>query len=123
VAVEGGAPLIAVDAGKLTIAASNLLSNAVRYSPEGGTVRFIVGEQAGMLAVDCIDQGPGVAAEDAAHIFEPFYQGQRQPPGARRGNGVGLSIVLEYISAHGGSLQLLPAAAGAHFRIELPYDH
>jgi two-component system sensor histidine kinase GlrK len=123
VAVEGGAPLIAVDAGKLTIAASNLLSNAVRYSPEGGTVRFIVGEQAGMLAIDCIDQGPGVAAEDAAHIFEPFYQGQRQPPGARRGNGVGLSIVLEYVSAHGGSLQLLPAAAGAHFRIELPYDH
>jgi two-component system sensor histidine kinase GlrK len=123
VSVQGGAPLISIDPGKLAIAASNLLSNAVRYSPEGGAVRFIVGEQAGTLAVDCIDQGPGVAAEDAAHIFEPFYQGQRQPPGARRGNGVGLSIVLEYVSAHGGSLQLLPASSGAHFRIELPYDH
>ncbi|WP_028104980.1 sensor histidine kinase [Pseudoduganella violaceinigra] len=123
VAVEGNAPPISADPGKLAIAASNLLSNAVRYSPEGGSVRFIVGEQAGTLAIDCIDQGPGVAPEDAAHIFEPFYQGLRQPPGARRGNGVGLSIVLEYVNAHGGSLQLLPAASGAHFRIELPYDY
>jgi two-component system sensor histidine kinase GlrK len=123
VSVEGSAPTISVDPGKLAIATSNLLTNAVRYSPEGGTVRFIVGEQAGTLAIDCIDQGPGVAAEDAAHIFEPFYQGQRQPPGARRGNGVGLSIVFEYISAHAGSLQLLPASTGAHFRIELPYEY
>jgi len=123
VAVEGSAPTISVDPGKLAIATSNLLTNAVRYSPEGGTVRFIVGEQAGTLAIDCIDQGPGVAPEDAAHIFEPFYQGQRQPPGARRGNGVGLSIVYEYISAHAGSLQLLPASTGAHFRIELPYEY
>ncbi len=123
VQVEGSAPPVSVDPGKLAIAASNLLSNAVRYSPEGGTIRFVIGEQAGMLAIDCIDQGPGVAAEDAAQIFEPFYQGQRQPPGARRGNGVGLSIVLEYVNAHGGSLQLMPASAGAHFRIELPYDY
>ncbi|MTW11546.1 HAMP domain-containing protein [Pseudoduganella eburnea] len=123
VTVEGNAPAIAIDPGKLAIAASNLLSNALRYSPEGGAIRFIIGEQAGTLAIDCIDQGPGVAAEDAAHIFEPFYQGERQPPGARRGNGVGLSIVLEYVNAHGGSLQLLPAGAGAHFRIELPYDY
>jgi two-component system sensor histidine kinase GlrK len=123
VTVEGSAPVIAIDPGKMAIAASNLLSNALRYSPEGGAVRFVIGEQAGTLAIDCIDQGPGVAAEDAAHIFEPFYQGQRQPPGARRGNGVGLSIVLEYISAHGGSLQLLPSVAGAHFRIELPYEY
>jgi two-component system sensor histidine kinase GlrK len=123
VTVEGNAPVIAIDPGKLAIAASNLLSNALRYSPEGGAIRFVIGEQAGTLAIDCIDQGPGVAAEDADHIFEPFYQGERQPPGARRGNGVGLSIVLEYVNAHGGSLQLLPGGTGAHFRIELPYDY
>jgi two-component system sensor histidine kinase GlrK len=94
----------------------------VRFSPQGGTVRFALAAQRGMLRVDCVDQGPGVAPDDAGHVFEPFYQGERQPPGARRGNGIGLSIVNEYVHAHGGQLQLIPSATGAHFRIELPYD-
>jgi two-component system sensor histidine kinase GlrK len=85
-------------------------------------VRFTVGEHAGTLLIDCADHGPGVAAIDAEHIFEPFYQGERQPQGARRGNGIGLSIVREYVNAHGGTLQLLPSLEGAHFRIELPYE-
>jgi two-component system sensor histidine kinase GlrK len=123
VLVEGGAPEIGADAAKLSIVASNLLSNAVRFSPEGGTVRFIVTVDNGMLRVDCIDQGPGVAPADAARVFEPFYQGERQPPGARRGNGIGLSIVREYVLAHGGALQLLPSSPGAHFRLELPYEN
>ena len=109
-----------VDPDKLRVALANLLSNAVRFSPEGGLIRFVLAQAAGAVTIDCIDQGPGVAPADAAHIFEPFYQGARQPSGARRGSGIGLSIVHEYIQAHGGSLQLLPAEAGAHFRIELP---
>jgi len=122
VSVEGTAPLIMADADKLVVVVSNLLSNAVRFSPEGGEVRFTLGEHAGTLLIDCCDQGPGVAPNDAEHIFEPFYQGERQPAGARRGNGIGLSIVREYVSAHGGTLQLLPSIEGAHFRIELPYE-
>jgi two-component system sensor histidine kinase GlrK len=57
-------------------------------------------------------------------VFEPFYRGERQPLYALRGSGIGLSIVNEYISAHGGRLHLLPEqndAPGAHFRIELSY--
>ena len=50
--------------------------------------------------VGAVDQGPGVAPNDTARIFEPFYQGQRQPPGARRGNGIGLSIVQELSLIH-----------------------
>ena len=72
------------------------------------------------MRIDCIDEGAGVAPEDAARIFEPFYQGVRQAAGARNGNGIGLSIVREYIAAHDGSVTLLPRQAGAHFRIELP---
>ncbi len=117
---------IAADAEKLGVALANLLSNAVRFSPEGGTIRFVVANTAvdtgSQLCIDCIDEGPGVAAADAERIFEPFYQGARQPSGARSGNGIGLSIVREYIAAHGGKVQLLPAATGAHFRIELPYE-
>ncbi|MQA39664.1 sensor histidine kinase [Rugamonas aquatica] len=122
VTVEGTARTIAVDAEKLAVAVGNLLSNAVRFSPHGGQVAFHLAEAGGKLRIDCIDQGPGVAPDDAARIFEPFYQGARQPPGARRGNGIGLSIVYEYVAAHGGALQLLPSERGAHFRIELPYD-
>ncbi|AVR97943.1 HAMP domain-containing sensor histidine kinase [Pseudoduganella armeniaca] len=126
VAMAGAAPPIAIDADKLGIVISNLLSNAVRFSPEGGTIRFTLNvapaSRGRLLQLDCIDQGPGVAPQDAERVFEPFYQGERQPPGARRGNGIGLSIVREYVSVHGGSLQLMPSSQGAHFRIELPYD-
>ena len=118
---EGQARPIAVDADKMAVAVSNLLSNAVRFSPHGGLVYFRLGERDGKLLLDCNDQGPGVAPDDAARIFEPFYQGERQPPGARHGNGIGLSIVNEYIAAHGGKLQLLPTRRGALFRIEIPY--
>lgn len=116
----GTLPNIVVDAEKLGVALANLLSNAVRFSPAGGTIRFVLAAAGERLSIDCMDQGPGVAAADAARIFEPFYQGARQPSGARSGNGIGLSIVYEYIAAHGGKVQLLPAATGAHFRIELP---
>ncbi|SFU77353.1 HAMP domain-containing sensor histidine kinase [Pseudoduganella namucuonensis] len=120
--VEGAARPPRLDRDKIAIAVSNLLSNAVRFSPPDGVVRFALSEHQRALRIDCVDQGPGVAPDDAARVFEPFYQGERQPPGARRGNGIGLSIVREYVVAHGGSLQLLPSEAGAHFRIELPYE-
>ena len=122
VALEGKAGPIAIDADKLAVAVGNLLSNALRFSPRGGLVLFRIGALDGKLLLDCVDQGAGVAPEDAARIFEPFYQGVRQPQGARRGSGIGLSIVQEYVAAHGGVLQLLPTERGAHFRIELPYE-
>jgi len=113
-----------VDADKLGTAVANLLSNAIRFSPEGGRITLTLGAQAGRICIHIQDQGPGVAAADRERIFEPFYRGQRQAPGAR-GSGVGLSIVQEYVSAHGGRIVLLPSSgntpSGAHFQIELPH--
>ncbi|MRV74956.1 HAMP domain-containing protein [Duganella sp. FT92W] len=120
--VEGDARPLPLDRELMSAALGNLLSNALRFSPPGGAVHFTLSEAPGMLAIDCRDQGPGVAPQDAERIFEPFYQGERQPASARRGNGIGLSIVREYVQAHGGALHLMPSAGGAHFRIELPYD-
>ncbi len=121
--VVHGTPISALaDRDKLAAALANVLSNAVRFSPEGGGIAFSVGAAAHALRIDCVDQGPGVAGEDAGRIFEPFYQGSRQAAGARKGNGIGLSIVREYIAAHHGTVTLLPSATGAHFRIELPYE-
>ena len=122
VSVSGASGRAELDADKLSVALGNLLSNAVRFSPAGSPIRFVVTDGKGRLAIDCIDEGPGVAPEDADHIFDPFYQGRHQPVGARHGSGIGLSIVHEYVRAHGGSVRLMPREGGAHFRIELPHE-
>jgi len=120
VEVEGGARTAVLDPDKFAIVLANLLSNAVRFSPRGGTIRFVLSGHEGRVRIDCVDQGPGVAATDTARIFDPFYQGLNQPQGARHGNGIGLSIVREYVLAHNGEVQLVTGPGGAHFRIELP---
>ena len=121
VEVEGGARTAVLDPDKFAIVLANLLSNAVRFSPQGGTIRFVLSGNEGRVRIDCVDQGPGVAATDAHRIFDPFYQGLNQPQGARHGNGIGLSIVREYVLAHNGDVQLVSRdGGGAHFRIELP---
>jgi len=121
VRAEGPAMVLPVDREKMASAIGNLLSNAIRFSPHGGQIRLVLQDDAGRACLDVIDQGPGVAEADRDRVFEPFYRGERQPTDAVRGTGIGLSIVHEYIGAHGGRVQLLTARHGAHFRIELPH--
>ncbi len=123
VTVEGEAQLVKADVDKLTVALSNLLSNAIRFSEAGNRIRFVLSREGNRVRLDCMDDGPGVDAADRQRIFEPFYQGKNQPPGPRRGSGIGLSIVREYIEAHQGSVQLLDSERGAHFRIELAHEN
>lgn len=120
--VQGTARPLPLDADLMAAALGNLLSNALRFSPHGGTITFTLADANGRLVITCRDHGPGVAPHDVERIFEPFYQGERQPAGARRGHGIGLAIVRDYVQAHGGALRLLPSSDGALFQIELPYD-
>jgi two-component system sensor histidine kinase GlrK len=121
VRAEGVPVTMPLDREKIASAVGNLLSNAIRFSPHGGHIRLVLIDLPGRACIDIIDQGPGVAEADRDRIFEPFYRGERQPSGAVRGTGIGLSIVHEYILAHGGRITLLPQRQGAHFRIELPH--
>ena len=121
VQVEGDALEVEADPEKLGTALGNLLSNAIRFSPVGATIRLGLSRQTGRACIDIIDEGPGVATADRARIFEPFYRGERQPSDAARGSGIGLSIVHEYITAHGGQVELLEQGPGAHFHVELPH--
>lgn len=121
IGIEGKAVQAEVDRDKLGTVLANLLSNAIRFSPAGGKIRIRLSRLAEVVRIDLEDEGPGIALDDQARIFEPFYRGERQPPQAVRGSGIGLSIVHEYIAAHGGRVQLLPDGPGAHFRIELPH--
>ncbi|MBP6710048.1 MAG: histidine kinase [Propionivibrio sp.] len=119
----------ALDGDKLLVVLDNLLSNAIDFSPEGGAIRLeaeVIGDR---LRIACIDQGPGIAPEDAERIFEPFVQGARPSPIPRQGSGVGLSIVRELLTAMGGSIELSKGhqghanhPPGACFRIEVPCE-
>lgn len=122
VCVQAQPCTLPADEEKLGMVLANLLANAVRFSPPAGVVTLALSPGRRWVVIDCIDAGPGVAPEDVAHIFDPFYQGRHQAPGARRGSGIGLSIVREIVQAHGGRCHLMPAERGAHFRIELPHE-
>ena len=97
----------------------------IRFSPMGGRIVFEVSQWPGRARIDVTDEGPGIAAVDRARVFEPFFRGERQPPDAPRGSGIGLSIVQELVRAHDGQIDLLmpdeTSPPGAHFRIELPH--
>lgn len=121
ISLKGEAPHMAVDADKLSAAFGNLLSNSIRFSPVGGTLSIALSVARDVVRIDLRDQGPGVAPADRERIFEPFFRGERQPEDAARGTGIGLSIVREYVQAHGGRVDLLSDGPGAHFRIELPH--
>ncbi len=121
VTVVGEPVKIALDPEKIGTAVANLLSNAIRYSPLKGSIRLELVKFAGHVRIDFHDQGSGVAMADRERIFEPFYRGERQPQDVVRGSGIGLSIVHEYVAAHGGRVELLQDQPGAHFRIELPH--
>ena len=121
VRVEGEPVTLPVDPEKLGTAVANLLSNAIRFSPAGGTVLVRLSSSPAEVCIDVHDDGPGVAEIDREHVFEPFYRGHVQPPGEVRGSGIGLSIVQEYIAAHGGRIALLSDTRGGHFQIQLPH--
>ncbi|HYP83441.1 sensor histidine kinase [Variovorax sp.] len=118
--IDGEDVRLSADPVKLGTAIANLLSNAIRFSERGGTIRFAVSSAPGLVRLDISDAGPGIAQADRERVFEPFFRGERQPEYAVKGSGIGLSIVQEYIAAHGGRVVLLDDGPGAHFRIELP---
>jgi len=120
VRAEGEDIQLTVDRAKLGTALANLLSNAIRFSVRGGRITVAVSSAPGVARIDIADAGPGIAQNDRDRIFEPFFRGERQPEHAVKGTGIGLSIVQEYIAAHGGSVELLADGPGARFRIELP---
>jgi two-component system sensor histidine kinase GlrK len=118
--IEATDEKIMLDAEKLSIVLDNLLSNAVDFSPEGGEIHLTAIHKDKSLHLTCIDQGPGVAEEDAQRIFDPFVQGRRVAPLPRKGSGVGLSIVRELVRAMGGRELLQQSQQGAHFCVEIP---
>jgi two-component system sensor histidine kinase GlrK len=109
------------DRGKVRLIIENLLSNAIKYSPKGGTVYLHAAKQDTQLMIDVADAGSGIPPDERARVFEAFYTG-RPPAGVQvKGTGIGLSVVLEFVNAHGGTIEIVDGEyPGAHFRIRMP---
>ena len=95
---------VEIDPDKLTQVIDNIISNALKYSPEGGKVRFKVSAQEGFLLVQISDQGMGIPKENVEKIFDRFYRVDRARSRAMGGTGLGLAISKEMILAHGGMI-------------------
>ncbi|HEY7640873.1 MAG TPA: HAMP domain-containing sensor histidine kinase [Steroidobacteraceae bacterium] len=109
------------DRAKLKLILDNLLSNALKYSPRGGTIFIHAHADKDLLVLDVADTGPGISKEERSAIFEAFYSGRAPTAGHLKGTGIGLSVVSEFVQAHGGSVEILDGVfPGAHFRIRLP---
>jgi len=100
---------------------SNLLSNAAKYSPPGGTVRVWAEQRGGTLRVSVRDEGPGIPEEFRTRIFEKFSQADSSATRAKGGTGLGLHIAQRFIEHMRGNIGFDSApGAGATFWIELP---
>ncbi len=109
------------DADRLRQVADNLLANAAKHTPAGTAVDVRVFAEGADAVLEVRDHGPGVAPEDRARIFEPFYRSDSSRTRATGGAGLGLSIVSAIVVAHGGDVGVgAPADGGAVFRVRLP---
>ena len=112
--------MLRADRGKVRLIIENLLSNAIKYSPKGGAVYLHAAKQDTQLVIDVADTGPGIPPEERARVFEAFYTG-RPPAGVQvKGTGIGLSVVLEFVNAHGGTIEIVD---GEYPGRALPHPH
>jgi heavy metal sensor kinase len=109
------------DAGALRRAVLNLVQNAVYYSDAGDTVEIRLGRADAFAEVSVHDEGPGIAPEDTARIFEPFVRLDAGRARSESGSGLGLAIARSIVAAHGGMITVASApGAGARFTVRLP---
>lgn len=97
-------PWILGDADRLGQVLSNVLDNALRFTPSGGRVEVELRAEDGQALLEVSDTGPGLTEEEASDAFEPFVQPIQAPPGAKPGTGLGLHISRGIVEAHGGRL-------------------
>ncbi len=101
----GGGTLHA-DHSQLETVLDNLLSNAIKFSPEGGRILVKSEPSATAVMLSVCDQGGGIPHDERSRVFEPFFQGARQPVSTVKGSGLGLSIVRETVLAAGGTIEV-----------------
>ena len=99
----------------------NLLDNALRHTPEGGTIAVRAAPADGAVVISVQDSGEGISAEDLPRVFERFYRGEQSRSRSAGGSGLGLAIAKGLVEAHGGEIWADSGpGSGACFRFSLP---
>lgn len=119
--IEGGCSNIFADGDRINQVLINLISNAVKYTNEGGNVNIKIAEIDGFVAISIKDSGMGISQENIPFVFERFYRGDKSRNKMTGGSGIGLAIVKSIIMAHEGKLELTSnLGKGSCFTIKLP---
>jgi CheY-like chemotaxis protein len=120
--IENRLPAVRVDGDRLLQVLSNLLSNARKYSPGGGTVRVAARAADGQVTVSVQDEGLGVPPEAQAHLFQKFYRVDNSDRRQIKGTGLGLTISRKIVEAHGGRIWAESAGLGqgSRFSFTMP---
>ena len=112
---------LVADRAKLKLVLENLLSNALNFTPRGGTIHIHAFPDGTTTVIDLADTGPGIPLAERDKVFEAFYSGQAPQGGPLKGTGIGLSVVREFVEAHDGKVDIVYGQfPGAHLRIRLP---
>lgn len=101
-----------LDPQRIQQVVGNLVSNALRYTPEAGEVEIRVAKEAGDVLLSVSDNGPGVLEEDLPHIFQRFWRGEKSRSRASGGAGLGLAIARQLVEAQGGQIHAENRLAG-----------
>jgi two-component system, OmpR family, sensor histidine kinase VicK len=114
---------VEIDEDKMTQVLYNIISNALKYSPEGGQVTFSIIEQSEKVIVSISDEGVGIPKENIGKIFDRFYRVDKARTRKLGGTGLGLAIAKEMVNAHGGSIWALSEEGnGTVISFSLPYE-
>jgi signal transduction histidine kinase len=110
--VVDGLPPVHASLGHLKVVFRNLLDNAIKYTPDGGTVTWRLWREDGSMVSTMTDSGRGISAEDLPHIFEPFFRGDKAHSRSVHGVGLGLSLTRSVVWFYGGDIVLLSDGDG-----------
>ena len=100
---------------------TNLVGNALKFTPRGGGVSVRLEDREGAVAIEVRDTGPGIPPEELPRIFERFYRGTNTGDARASGSGLGLAIARSIVEMHGGEIDVgSEVGQGTEFRIHLP---
>lgn len=120
---ENGIPDITADREKLQQVVINIVSNAVKYTPEGGNIDIKAAAEKDFAVITVTDNGVGIPKEDLPRIFERFYRVEKSRASDAGGTGLGLAIAKEILDAHGGNIEMeSDVGKGTKVTIKIPYD-